>query len=489
MKKLFALLTLLAVLLSLASCAASLAPSATSKSPPASSPESTPPASTTPPPKTSIPDGLTEDEQIDRLASLLDTAEKGRSLALSGSAELVYSDGSKCAFAVSGCVFLADPCAASIRFTSETPQVLGGELYLKDRVLCLMRESEDGVPSLLYPLELDSYRTLCERAEQTALRLLEVRELLTERAAELDALLALLEKKLSSQELISLVSLLGKYTADAVKALGIELAADLGDEVSVRDAAKALYALCAEPSGAGETSLTLTPARILSLLSSLFDELDARLDVTVSAILDEFLGQGQTSELYRRLAAFSGESTLSAWRAEVESILISEGISPSLFYELLASILDRTMSAEMTPDRLRKLLDENAERSLDRVIDLFWDDRTYSGLMRDLHSILTMPPTSLYTAFGGVGELGDRLREARARFDGFADAFDLSVVLDLNGAAISSAELMLSLDLTAPAGSEKPHCTGISLAVALEASDREPTPSEQMKNHPDFVGH
>ena len=54
----------LAVLLLLASCAASLTPLATSKSPPASSPESTPPASTTPPPQTSIPDGLTEDEQI-----------------------------------------------------------------------------------------------------------------------------------------------------------------------------------------------------------------------------------------------------------------------------------------------------------------------------------------------------------------------------------------------------------------------------------------
>jgi hypothetical protein len=134
-----------------------------------------------------------------------------------------------------------------------------------------------------------------------------------------------------------------------------------------------------------------------------------------------------------------------------------------------------------------KLLDENAEKSLDKVISLFWDDQTYAGLLQDLHSILSMPPTSLYTAFGGVGDLRDRLRSEKERFALYADALDLSVTIDFDGGTFSLAELAFGFDRMAePGASGEPSCVGISLALVFRLSDRLPTPSEQLKHHPDF---
>ncbi len=484
MKKLFSVFTILAMLLSLASCTVICTTTAESTPVPTSPPQTTDAPAPTPP-----PEPLTETEQIDLFASLLDEAMQPHCVAVQGTAHLVRSDGTESSFSVSGCYAYADPPEASAVFVSQGAEALGGELYLKDRVLYLLREEKAGAPTLVRFSELALYLTLCEKAEQMLGSLAELHRLLSEHAPELDALFGLSGEKISSADLLSLVSLLGRSCTDALSAIGVELDGSFEGDASVREAAKALYYLCTEGYDDGEQCFTLTPTRILTLLSSRYTELEARLDRTVTSILDEHLGQGKTAELYRRLASFTGSDPLSLWRTEIESILVSEGLRPNAFYRTLASLLDRSMTAEMTAERLLKLLDENAAKPLDEVIGLFWEDKTYTGFMRDLHSILSMPPTSIYTAFGGVGELGDRLSEGRSALDRAAASLDFSLVLDLEAGAFSSALISFSFeDAAAASDGTEPRCIGLSLSLGVTLSESLPDPSRQLTGHPDFRG-
>ena len=467
------------MLLSLASCAVTY--STTTAEP------SVPPPTTTEPPAPPPPEPLSESEQIDLLASLLASASDEMVLSLDGTVRLAYSDGSVQDLSVSGSFASSDSVGASIRFVGDGANALGGELYLKDRVLWLLREEKDGAPTLTRLQELAPYETLLEKSMQTVEKLAELREVLAAHTLELDALFGITGEKLSSADLLSLVSLFGQACVKGLDSIGVETAESFDADVSVRGAAEALYYLCTEYDGEKEL-LTLTPTRVLSLVSSLYAELEARLDRTVTSILDEYLGEGQTAELYRRLASFTGEDLLSAWRAEVENILVSEGISLDLFYGLLASMLDRSMTAEMTAERLLKLLDENAKKPLDEVIGRFWSGKTYSGFLRDLHSILSMPPTSIYTAFGGVGALSDRLREMKGELDRYTDSLELSLVVDLDGGELHSVSLSLSFGTLASVSADgEPSCVGIALSLAIAESEHLPSPSDRLAAHPDFL--
>ncbi len=461
MKRLLCTVILLATLCSFASCKGAFSPSETS---PTTTVSETPPV-TTEAPSPAVPESLTEEEQIALLALALEAA--GLGLAFDGTVRLTDSDGSEQSFSVSGRYALADEPLASVVFSSDREDGLRGELSLADRELSFQTKTSDGNETVKRLSELAFYGAFLEQSERILSGLSELREFSREYAAELDALLALSGAEFGSGELIALLSLLGRICTEGFSGIGIEPTVSFEDGGAVDDAARALYALCAEYDR--ETALlTLSPTRVLSLVSHLYGELERRLDQRLSLILDELLGEGQTAELYRRLASFRGSDTLSVWRAEVESILVSEGILTADFYKLIAALLDRSMSAEMTADRLLALLDENAERTLDSLLALFGYGGSYTDLLRDLHSILSMPPTSIYTAFGGIGSLGERLKEAKEGFDRHADCFDLSLVLDLGGNALSAASVTLALELPyACVETGMPSSVGLSLSLAL----------------------
>ena len=485
MKKLLSILILLTALLSLASCSGAFLPS---ESTTVTTPESTPlpispPETTTEPTPPPPPEPLTEAEQIARIAALL-RGESVKGVSAVGSACLTYADGSERILSVKGGYLCGQSSLASLVFTATDAATPFCELYLENRTLYLLCETEEGLRGPHRFSELAAFETLRERSEALVSELLSLHGLLSEHAVELDALLGLSGEALSTRELLALVSVLGELYTDGLRELGIELAATLGDGASVEDAASAIYRLCAEYDANGER-ITLTPTQLLSMLSELYAALEARLDRTVTSILDERLGAGQTAELYRRLASFTGGDPLSAWRDEVESILVSEGLSPDVFYGVLASVLDRSMTAEMTVERLMKLLQENAEKPLDHVIETLWDGKTYSDLLRDLHSILSMPPTSIYTAFGGVGDLRERVLRVKADFDRYADTLSFSLAFSVGeglslSLSLSVGEPLLSLlDNSAAA-------VGASLSLVFEESEELPTPSDRILTHPDF---
>jgi hypothetical protein len=148
------------------------------------------------------------------------------------------------------------------------------------------------------------------------------------------------------------------------------------------------------------------------------------------------------------------------------------------------------MTAEMTLDRLMKLFDENAEKSLDRVIGLFLEDKTYAGFLRDLHSILSMPSTSIYVAFGGIGDLRERILAEKEKFSPYVDSTELCLAFSFNESSLTSASLSVSFDLPSEHSQGNEHrLVGASLSLVMFETDLRPTPSEQLKNHPDFVGH
>ena len=467
MKKTVAFFALLVLLFSLISCADTKPASTTS----VTTPGQTTPGQTAPPSR----EPMSDLEKIAFLAETIENAAEPRILSLVGEVTIVSFDGTEESYTLSGSLAQSASPEASVLLESSPKR---GEVYLRDQVLYLLRDEGDGAPSLVRLSELAIYQEMTAEAKELLDGLAQLKSLLCEHAAEIDAFFGLSREKLRSADLLALVSFLGDFYAKALDSIGVSVNSDLEWGFSSEDAAKALYHLTAEEIEEGDAKLTLTPTRILALLSDLFDALDARLDRTVASIIDEYLGAGQASELYRRLASFVGTSTLAAWRAEVESILISKGISLDVFYDLMAAVLDRFMTADMTSERLLALLDENAEKSLDSVCSLFLDSKTYSALLLDFHSILSMPPTSIYIAFGGVGDLKERLDAARASFSQYADGATLTLSLSFDDPRV--AELSFSLD--AKAGSHN----GLFLSLLLSRGESLPAPSDLLLSHPDF---
>lgn len=457
LKKLLSTVIVLALLGSLPSCAAASLPSGPVQ-------ETTAPATTSAPPSPT-PEPLTEEEQIARLASVLEGA--AGAFSLEGSLQLVFADRTERRFVLSGQCALPGKGFASVAFSSSGEDAVFGALTIADRELLLLWRTADGEEAVRRFSELPLYGALAERSEEILSELFGLSQVLRESAAELDALLLLSGIEIGSGELLSLISLFGRAYAEGLRSIGIEPPPVLEGEGTAADAARALYALCAEYDGEQEL-LTISPMKLLSLAVRLCGELEARLDRTLASILDELLGEGRTAQLYRRLASYEGNEPLSAWRHELESILIASGFRSDSFYRLLALVLDRALSAEITAERLQRLFDENAERSLDSVLSLCGGKRTYADFLRYIHSILSMSPTSLYTAFGGTGVLAERLRETRACLDRCANALDLSLSLDLQESGAGSALLSVSFMLPdTDRAAEDGSCVGFSLLLTL----------------------
>ena len=489
MKKILAFLLLGALLTAFVSCVGRM---------PA---ETTPPTSTVPPittapavtPPEPIP--LSTAKQKELLSALSEQMTLSGAFSVTGELLLLYGDGASTVLSVDGNAFYGESlCIASTaslrRMLDGTSEELRAELYERDGRAWLLLERQGQTPTLRCVTSQELYADLTAQVSAYAASWQSALDLLAEYRSALDLTLLLKRCDVRASDLLALLRDACALCAEGARVLGIELSFSVDAAADEGDSARALAFLCEDAVGLGEAyRLTLTPGSILTLVEELFREAEGHLDTTVAALLDGYLEEGKSATLYRRLALIKGSDTVASALDQLELVLANEGLDPNGAYAIAAALLDRSMTASMTAERLKAVLEENKNRCVDDFLNMMSPSLTYAQILSNLHSILSMPPSSLYSAFGGTGELSEVVASARERATTVCAAISAELILDLD-TEMRVESLSVSLSLIPPLSALLPQgkdCVSASLSCTLTRRDAVfPLPTDGIASHPDF---